>query len=146
MARAGSDISYDALRAIVFELNTGSSVEEIIEELNIDFNFYDRKTYECIVKYKDGTTVIEDMTMNPFIDERYSVNLVGRNYDFYVEFNSTNLIGDRDGNFSINIDNVILTDYDREKEPSEFVNRDNIIKISFRKKKATKPAIGKFLA
>lgn len=147
LARAESDISYDALRAIAFELNTGSSVEEIIEELNIDFNFYSRKRYECVVKYKDGTTVVERIGMNPFIEQSYSFNFTGANYDFYLEFNTNDLVANRNDDLSIDINNVILTDFDREKEePSKFVDKNNIIKIIFRKEEEFKPNIGKFLA
>lgn len=46
-----SDITYDSLRAIAFELNMGSTLEETLDDLNIDMG---EKVYDIEIIFKDG--------------------------------------------------------------------------------------------
>lgn len=57
------DTNYDCLRAIAFELNTGSSFEEAVKDLNIIH--LDRSRYDLYLYFEDGVVM---NSLNMYID------------------------------------------------------------------------------
>lgn len=60
------NLNYDCLRAIAFELSTGSSFEDAIKDLNI-LNLYS-ESYNAIVVFDDGTRGREQINIDLFED------------------------------------------------------------------------------
>ena len=58
-----TDLNYDCLRAIAFELNTGIPFKAAIQDLNI-LNIDNKSTYTMTVKFTDGSSVVRKCRLN----------------------------------------------------------------------------------
>ena len=83
------DLNYDCLRAIAFELSTGSKFDEAIKDLNI-LNL-SQELYTAIIVFNDGTRARREIRLDLFSDEEYNFEFSDVDgYDFYVRFAPTN--------------------------------------------------------
>lgn len=81
-------LNYDCLRAIAFELNTGSSFREAIEDLNI-LRMYSKDYMDIVIEFENGKTLVGDAPEN----ELYS-NSTGE-MDLYIPSVVSKLYNDR---------------------------------------------------
>lgn len=79
-------LNYDCLRAISFELETGETFENCINDLNIVNTEY--QEYNIIVHFKNGQKLKCHYSMDLFSDEDASINfrIPSTYYDGYLDF------------------------------------------------------------
>lgn len=98
-----TNVNYDCLRAIVFELNTGEPFEEAIKDLNI-INI-ENEIYNVILEFKDGTKMTNENIRMDLFDkigkERFGVYDYNGNDIITVEFSPADCIYDYRGNVTI---------------------------------------------
>ena len=93
-----ADLSYDCLRAIVFELNHGYSLSETLNDLNIEIV---TKRYKIIIVLSNGCSVTCEDRLTLFADDRFdffdTVNDVG----YMFRGNAKDAIKQEDGLITI---------------------------------------------
>lgn len=119
-------ITYDCLRAIVFELNQGYSLEETIQDLNIT---RDRvNVFDIAIEFMDGTIIKEyseriDVCRATPYGNWFTFGEDGRKVSFWVKFVPTDAKPLKDGSLVVPRDKVIDFHYDEddiEGFPEEF--------------------------
>lgn len=103
-----SDITYDSLRALVFELNNGNSFNETLEDLNLDLG---ENTYDITAYFDNGSKAhVYSTEINIF-----EPNMVARWYDcdtgedsIHIRFNTEN-IEVRDNKLYVSGDNASIS-------------------------------------
>ena len=121
------NLNYDCLRAIAFELSTGSSFEEAIKDLNI-LNL-SAESYNAILVFNDGTKAREQMNIDLFEDGEIRREFRdSNNFYFYATFNPCDSYHDAvKGGMVIQGSNVKLDwqedYYDEDKDKAALENR-----------------------
>ena len=134
-----TDLTYDVLRAIAFELNMGYSFEETLADLNISKE--GSPEYDIFVEFIDGTIFSAKKVS---LSDRSYIWIYGkdkrRSEAMRIEFDQSDMIFDLEcGEMRLNPDDVdryVDEDYfdmDNETEKSryEYLNEIPIVRISF---------------
>lgn len=82
-------LNYDCLRAIAFELNTGSSFKEAIEDLNI-LRMYSTEYIDIVVEFENGKTLEGSVPENELYDSS------GYDMDLFIPLSISKSYNDRD--------------------------------------------------
>lgn len=82
-------LNYDCLRAIAFELNTGSSFKEAIEDLNI-LRMYSTEYIDIVVEFENGKILEGSVPENELYDGS------GYDMDLHIPLTISKLYNDRD--------------------------------------------------
>lgn len=122
-----ANLTYDCLRAIVFELNRGYSVEETLSDLNITIEDDDNVVYDMIVTTNDGETYRENDIYIKFGRAREVTRWIEyRKYKrvaFSISFNSKDVFFDVGQNtITVPIENIHLH---HDKDDVEELNGKN---------------------
>lgn len=82
-------LNYDCLRAIAFELNTGSRFKEAIEDLNI-LRMYSTEYIDIVVEFENGKTLEGSVPENELYDSS------GYDMDLFIPLSISKSYNDRD--------------------------------------------------
>lgn len=85
------NLNYDCLRAIAFELSTGSKFDEAIKDLNI-LNL-SNELYNATIVFSDGSHTKREISLDIFSDDDVQFEFADSDgYDFYAKFCPANAI------------------------------------------------------
>ena len=137
-----SDVTYDSLRALVFELNNGNSFGETLEDLNLDLG---ENSYDITVYFDNGSKAhIYGTDINIFESGK-----IGRWYDFsdskdnvFIAFNTED-IEVKDNKLYVPGNKAVIQSktWDDDDENKDNKSQPNIVEIYLKKWVPAKPTV-----